>query len=345
MDEYPEQLTGPRRRGLLRGFVVFVIISVALYLLLPGLAHQHHVFALMRSASGWWLALAVACEVTCTAGYSLLFQWLARILGIRIGYWLAFRINLAGQGISHVFSAGGVGGAVVTYNGLRRYSVTHARTIIVVIAQNFVTYLVLWFFFLFAMAYLVLSGEDSSPAYFFALVWILFLVGLTGYGIWMLGRPTRFRRTSHAIIAFFRRVLKRKLLGDDQLDLWVDGILDAGRMMRARHSAYPRTVVYAASYWLFDILCLIAVFAAFGRGMQLAPLLIGYVIAYTVATFTPTPGGLGAVEGIMIALYAGFGVPGSLAVAIVLTYRLINFWLPIPFGLLCYVTLGHGAVE
>jgi uncharacterized protein (TIRG00374 family) len=66
---------------------------------------------------------------------------------------------------------------------------------------------------------------------------------------------------------------------------------------------------------------------------------IAYAVANVVGTFSPTPGGLGAVEGVMIALLVGFGMPSAAAVAVVLVYRLINFWLPIPAGLGTYLTV------
>jgi uncharacterized protein (TIRG00374 family) len=71
--------------------------------------------------------------------------------------------------------------------------------------------------------------------------------------------------------------------------------------------------------------------------------LIAYGVANVVGTFSPTPGGLGAVEAVMIALLAGFGTGSSAAVAVVLVYRLINFWLPIPAGLVTYASLRQAS--
>ncbi len=59
---------------------------------------------------------------------------------------------------------------------------------------------------------------------------------------------------------------------------------------------------------------------------------IAYGVANVVGTFSPTPGGLGAVEALLIAFLAGFGLDSAAAVAVMLVYRLINFWLPIPAG-------------
>ena len=90
------------------------------------------------------------------------------------------------------------------------------------------------------------------------------------------------------------------------------------------------------------MLCLWCTFAAFGYTIGLGHLLVGYVVAYSIGTLAPTPGGLGAVEGIMIALYVSFGVPSAVAVAVVLVYRIINFWLPIPPGFIAYAIVRPG---
>ena len=41
----------------------------------------------------------------------------------------------------------------------------------------------------------------------------------------------------------------------------------------------------------------------------------------------------------MIALLVGFGLTSSAAAAVILVYRLIKFWLPVPAGLGTYVSL------
>ena len=44
----------------------------------------------------------------------------------------------------------------------------------------------------------------------------------------------------------------------------------------------------------------------------------------------------------MIALFLSFGVPSAVTVAVVLVYRIINFWLPIPPGFITYAIVRPG---
>jgi len=44
----------------------------------------------------------------------------------------------------------------------------------------------------------------------------------------------------------------------------------------------------------------------------------------------------------VVPLYVSFGVPSAVAVAVVLIYRIINFWLPIPPGFIAYAIVRPG---
>ncbi len=61
--------------------------------------------------------------------------------------------------MSHVLSAGGVGGWVVTYNALRKRGVPHGLIFVAIAAQQFFNYVVLWFFFALALLWLVIVAR------------------------------------------------------------------------------------------------------------------------------------------------------------------------------------------
>jgi uncharacterized protein (TIRG00374 family) len=68
-------------------------------------------------------------------------------------------------------------------------------------------------------------------------------------------------------------------------------------------------------------------------------LLVAYGLANILAVIPITPSGLGVVEGVLIPTLVGFHVPKTTAILGVISYRLINFWLPIPVGGVSYLSL------
>ena len=316
---------------------------VALYLLLPRLVDTQQTLEYISRASYVLLLLAVALEVAALLGYANLFRYVLRVLDIRIRLREVLAITLSGLAVSHILSAGGVGGWVVTYNALMKRRVPHGIIFVAVAAQQFFNYVVLWFFFALAMLYLiVVRGGDSVFGYLVGVVLIVLLLWLTFYGVYLYNHPTRLRLRVAQIARLVNRVMRREVIHERHIDGWIDNLLIGMRRMTGHRGAFRTTLVLACAFWTFDMLCLWCTFAAFGYTMGLGHLLIGYVVAYSIGTLAPTPGGLGAVEGIMIALYLSFGVPSAIAVAVVLIYRIINFWLPIPPGFIAYAVVRPG---
>jgi len=82
--------------------------------------------------------------------------------------------------------------------------------------------------------------------------------------------------------------------------------------------------------------CLYFSVTAFGSEASFAAVALIYLTAGSVAAAAPTPGGLGAVEAILIAALTGIGIASPVAVAGVFLYRFATFWLPILPGLLAF---------
>lgn len=69
--------------------------------------------------------------------------------------------------------------------------------------------------------------------------------------------------------------------------------------------------------------------SAFGGDTDSVTIAFVYLASAAVAAAAPTPGGLGALEAALVSGLTLFGVAGGPAVAGVLLYRLLTFWLPI----------------
>jgi uncharacterized protein (TIRG00374 family) len=325
-----------------RHIIVFAVIVVSLYLLLPKVVDTEQTVELLSGASYWLLALAVALQVLALLGYANLTRFILKVLDVRMRLIEVLSITLSGLAVSHVLSAGGVGGWVVTYNALLKRQVPHGLIFVAIAAQQFFNYVVLWVLFAVAIAYLVIERGQSIAAYTAALVLIGLLLWLTGYGVYLYNHRTKMRRRVGQLARLANRIMRREVVQERHVDGWLDNLFTGMRRMTSHRGAFRLTALYACAYWFFDMLCLWATFLAFDYRIGLSTLAVGYVVAYSVGTLAPTPGGLGAVEGILIALFVSFGVPSATAVAVVLTYRLINFWLPIPPGFIAYLVVRPG---
>lgn len=87
------------------------------------------------------------------------------------------------------------------------------------------------------------------------------------------------------------------------------------------------------------VLALDASLRAFSGSVSLPTLAGVYLVASTVGSVAPTPGGLGAVEAALVGGLTAVGVPVATALAAVLAFRTATFWLPAPVGWVAFVHL------
>ncbi|GLY65117.1 lysylphosphatidylglycerol synthase domain-containing protein [Amycolatopsis taiwanensis] len=97
----------------------------------------------------------------------------------------------------------------------------------------------------------------------------------------------------------------------------------------------------AAGYLAVSGLGLVTSLAAFDPHMPVFAVLTVFVIGQTFGHIIPTPGGLGAVESLMIGGLAALDIAPTTAVAAVLTSRLLTYWLPVLPGIAVFRYLQH----
>jgi len=97
--------------------------------------------------------------------------------------------------------------------------------------------------------------------------------------------------------------------------------------------------LWAVLNWILDAAALWVFVTAYGQVMNPIALLLAYSIANLLAVLPITPGGLAIIEGVLIPGLIGFGVPAGVAVLGVVSWRLFQFWLPVPVAGLCYLSL------
>lgn len=84
---------------------------------------------------------------------------------------------------------------------------------------------------------------------------------------------------------------------------------------------------------VFDMLTLYFLFVAAGHNVSLGILFAGYGLPLILGKMAfLLPGGVGVIEGSMVALYDSLQVPNAVSVVVILGYRLFSFWLPTLLG-------------
>jgi uncharacterized membrane protein YbhN (UPF0104 family) len=327
--------TRPRRRDRARAAfslrrvvwaVLAVVVLAATFAYVPGhLDELKEEIKRIQGGDPAWLAFAAALEVVSFAGYVLLFRAVFSTDREPIGWGTSYQITMAGVIATRLLAAAGAGGVALTAWALRRTGMEAAT-----VARRMVAFLVL-LYSVYVIALLVcglglyvgLFPGDAPVALTLppaALGAVAIVVGLAAAALPNgLGRD-RQNRLLHA--------------AGRGLSTVAGGVRDALRMLRDR----PLAAIGAPVWWFFDIAVLWASFKAFGAPPAAGIVILAYFVG-TLGNLLPLPGGVGGVDGGIIAALLGFGVSPGLAVLAVLTHRVFAFWLPTVPGAVAYFQL------
>ena len=320
-------------KPLRRGIVIFALLLIVEYLVVPELVGASKDLHLLGQVSAFWLAAGVILEFLSLFCYGLLTQALLPPGAHNPGLSVLFRIDLAAAAIAHVIPAGTLGSAGLGYKLFTDAGIKGRDAAVMMATKGLGSTVVL-------NVLLWLSLVISIPLAGFHPIYVT--VAVTGAVILLAIAALAFgfirgaERASRILHAIGDRIPG---LSGDRLE---QALLDAAKSLAAL-GRDRRTLVLSLTWatlnWLLDAASLWCFVAAFGRFVNPVELFAAYGIANVAGALPVTPGGLGVVDSIAPLLLVSFGVTRSVATLGVLGWRLVNFWLPIPVGAIAYVSL------
>ena len=290
----------------LRTLVTMVAGAAAVYLLAGELARAS-LGSTLREVNWQWGIVALALSASTYVGATIS---LSGFVADRLSFFRTLLVQVAGSFVTLVTPAA-VGGAALNIRYLQRRKIpaaVAAASVGVAQVVAFVLHIVL--IVIFATIAGSSAGEHIQPPRW---AWFV-LAGLVVLALAVFAIPAGRRELRARLSPMLGQVLPR--------------LLDVAQQPRKLALGIGGALLLSLSY----ILCLAACVAAFGRSVPLASIAVVYLTGSAIGSILPTPGGLGGVEAALTAGLTAAGLPGAVAVSAVLLFRLLTFWLPVPFG-------------
>ncbi len=312
-------------------FVFFIVVE---YIVIPSFLRSKESTSLssLGHLNIVWLVGGFLLETGALLAYAVL----TRTLLPRDGpsYNKVLRIDLSTLAVSHVIPAGTAGGTGLGYRLFTSYGVSGTDAGFAMATQGFGSAIVL-------NVMLWLAIVVSIPLHGFDKVYVtVAIVGAVlglAFGALVLGLTRGEEQATRALRAIARRIPK---VDEDEAEKLVRNLGVRVRSLGTDRHLLTRAVSWASANWFLDAAALWAFVSAFEHHFT-SPinLFVAFGVANIVAAIPITPGGLGLVEAVAAASLIGFGVPNDVAWLGVITWRLFNFWLPIPVGAAAYLSL------
>lgn len=130
-----------------------------------------------------------------------------------------------------------------------------------------------------------------------------------------------------------------------QIRNYVSGFQKTMRVLITDRNVLLYALPLSFIVWFMEILRVYCVFLAFGANVSLVVVAEVFIIACLVGMVPLLPGGLGAVDGIMILFYSGAGISASISAAVTVVERLISFWMTTILGLIALSIYGANVLD
>ncbi len=313
---------------------VLIAFFVGEYILLPELASARREFHQLSHLNFLWLIFGALLEVAALAAYAELTHTV--LSPDAPDRWRLFRINMWALAISHTLPGGTVPGTAASYRLLTESNVSGSTAAFGLATQGIGSAVVLNIIFWLALL-ISIPLQGYNPLYGFAAILGVLLLSIFAALVFFLTRGEK-----HAGV-FVNRVADRlPFVRPETVTSLLQKVTDRVKILSTSSELLVRAGIWASANWLLDCASLYVFCLAFGAHISPIDVLVAYGLANVLAVIPLTPSGLGVVELTIVAVLKGFGVPGGVAAAGVLSWRLVNFWLPIPFGGVSYLSLRFG---
>ena len=331
-----------------RKTILLLAVSILILVVMLWFVGIDQVVAALKMANIAIIVLAILTQVFTYFLYTLRWQILNRLADMDIGIKKLLPMVLVGLAINNITPSGRGGGEPV-----RAYLLSKANTgyhfedsLATVVADRALD----------TFPFVVLAAITiASMALFFNFdLWLIVVMVLAVIAIvailiiliYMCINPNFGKRVEGWIIGLVRRFYKKNTEEfENQIHEAILGFQETMKMLMSNKKGLAYTLTLSFVIWIFEIFRVYLVFLAFGANVNVIVIGEVFIVACLVGMIPLLPGGLGAIDGLMILFYSAAGVPASVSAAATVIERLISFWMTTIIGLVIMPYYGSAALD
>jgi glycosyltransferase 2 family protein len=329
----------------MRKFLFALVLLIGVLFIMARFAEVQAIVETLQRGDWRFILLAVGIIGLWFLAIGSSFHTVYSALGIDESLKRLIPIAAASNFVNIVAPSGGMSGMVVFISEARRMKYSPGRAAVagaVVLLLDYAAFL-----FVLALGLVVLfrrhaldAGEIIPSSILFALsIFLATLIFLGMRSAESLGRALAWM--ARAINILLRPFLKRDYLSEERAYAFASDTAEGLQLLLET----PYRLVVPVSLALLKQVLLITILWCSLRAFQVSfssgTLIAGFAIGYLFLIVSPTPAGLGFVEGALALALSSMFVPFSQAAVVTLAYRGFTFWIPLLVGMISFRALDR----
>lgn len=325
----------------------FIILSIAILAVMLYFIGIDKLIDAIKDANLLILGVAVLIQIGTYFLYTYRWQIVNSIADINVSFKKLLPIVMVGLAVNNITPSGRGGGEPVrAYILAKEHGYDLKETFATVIADRMLD--------TFPFIVLAIITIIATVLYFDFPMWlevilvlsVIAIVIILGMLIYMCINEGFGVRVENLIFKLTHRFYKK---GSENLKIKIheniSGFQDTMKMLISDRKLFYYIIPLSFLIWVFEILRVYVVFLAFGATLNVIVIGEVFILASLVGMIPLLPGGLGAVDGLMMGLYSRAGCPQGLAGPVTLVERLISFWMASIIGLVILPHYGSSVLD
>jgi len=324
----------------MRKFIFILVIFLAAVFVIFSFGELESIVRTLRMGNLWYIFLALLIQASWFLVSGLTYFSLYRVLGLDGTVYKMSLMAVAANFVNTVAPSAGMGGIAIFISDANRNRQSPGKATVASMLNLFLDYVA--FLVVLTLGLIVLfrrndldPGEIAASAVIFAIA-----VGLGS----LLYLGSRSAESLGNTLAWMARLVNRiaqpfihrNYLNEARAHEFANEMADDLKSLPQRSRSLIKPMLYAFANKALMMIILAVTFMAFNVPFTAGTIIGGFSISYLFLVVSPTPSGIGIVEGIMPLALSSLRVPWSQAIIITLAYRGITFWLPLGVGAVAF---------
>ena len=329
----------------MRKFIIALVLLLGVLLIITRFTEVQDIYATLQRGDWVFFVLGLVALALWMANRGLSYQAVYRLLGIREETWHMLKVALAADFVNVVTPSGGATTIAVFLDDSRRRGYSSGRVMVAWALSLLFDYTAFLGVLTLGLGVLARRNDLHWPEITAACILLFGALGLATLLYLGLQSGEALGKALAWIARLINRIV-RPFIHRDYLEVArahsfaYDGAAGIAAV-RQHPRGLLRPVLLAISNKALLILILLLTFMAFRVPYTAGTIIAGFSIGYLFLIVSPTPAGIGIVEGVLTLALTSLWVPVEAAAIITLVYRGYTFWLPLFVGMAAFRQIPH----
>ena len=326
---------------------IFIALSFIILIVILYFVGIDNIINALKHADLRLIALAIFVQISIYFLYNLRWKMINSSVGIDVGFKSLLPITMVGLAVNNITPSGRGGGEPVrAYILAREYDYDLKDTFATVVADRALD--TFPFIILAAITIVAMVFYFEVPTWLLVILVlaVIVIIAVLALLIYMCINPFFGTRVEIFVVSLVNRFYKKGSAGlEKSIHENIFGFQETMKMLISNKKLLYITMPLSFLIWVFEIMRVYIVFLAFGATLNVIVIGEVFIIASLVGMIPLLPGGLGAIDGVMIEFYSKAGISLSLAAPVTVIERLISFWMATIIGLVILPHYGSSVLE